>query len=306
MLRVCLSYIHYPMAIGRFFDNALRCRDDIELVTIGPYSGSWIPWNGGMNVPQKYAKSPDIPLPFQMSGATHTFPIDYIENLLPWQPDLWIQVSSGWQYKGKPSCGKNFIIGTDPHVISYSYQRTIADKFFCMQTPYIKDGDIYLPYAYDPAVHFSGDIHLPSERGEYYDVCLFGIHYRERNQIVQGLREKGIRVNYDIGHIFDEYRALHIQAPVGINWSSKQDLTARVFELLAMKRFAVVNDVPDLHSFFKNGRDLIAVKSVEEAIEAVVYYLDDHEARYNITCDGFKAVKDHTWDARITQILDSI
>lgn len=299
MLRVCLSYIHFPMAIGRFFENALRRRDDIELVTIGPYSGSWIPWNGGMNV-QKHTKPPDIPLPFQRNEPILVSSINYVENLLPWEPDLWIQVSSGWQYKGKPSYGKNFIIGTDPHVIDYSYQRTIADKFFCMQTPYIEVGDIYLPYAYDPQVHFV------EEKSQTHDVCLLGIHYRKRDQIVQGLREKGVKVNYDLGPIFDEYRISYMQAPIGINWSSEQDLTARVFELLAMKRFAVVNDVPDLHSFFKNGRDLIAVKSAEEAIEAVIYYLDDHKARNSIARDGFKVVQEHTWDARITQILDSI
>lgn len=297
MLKVCLSYIHYPMAIGRFFDNALRRRNDIDLVTIGPYSGSWIPWNFGMNTPSKYAKSPDISLPFQINSPVQTFPIDYIENLLPWQPDLWIQVSPGFTYRGKPSHGKNFIIGTDPHVIDYSYERTISDKFFCMQAPYIKNGDVYLPYAYDSQVHF------PEDQPQNYDVCILGIHYHERNQIVDGLKERGCNVNYGLGPIFDEYRKLYNQAPIGINWSSKLDLNARVFELLAMRRLAIVNNVPGVSAHFRNGRDLVAVESIKEAVEAVVYYLDTDEERCRIAQNGFETVQEHSWDNRVSEIL---
>lgn len=301
-LRVVLSFIFYPMSIGRFFENALRCRDDIELVTIGPYSGSWIPWNGGMNVSQKYAKLPDIPLPFQKNGPILLPSVDYIENLIPWKPDLWLQVDAGFHFKGKPSKGKSFIVATDPHVLNYDYQRSISDKFFCMQTPYIKQAsnDIYLPYAYDPTIHF------PEKQPHNYDVCLLGLHYPERDQIVSGLRDRGIKTHYDLGPMFDEYRNLHNQAPIGVNWSSKQDLTARVFELLAMRRLVVTNDVPDLSNFFRAGRDLVAAQSVDEAIEAVVYYLSDDKLRHSTAQNGWKTVQEHTWDNRISQILSLV
>lgn len=305
MFKVVLSYIHYPMAIGRFFDNALRHRNDIDLVTIGPYAGSWIPWNGGMNVPQRYAQEPDIYLPFQIGAPVQPVPISYAENLLPWMPDLWIQVDAGFGFVGRPSVGKNFIVGTDPHVLDYSRQRAYADKFFCMQTPYIKDGDIYLPYAYDPQIHFLEEKPQMYEP-QIYDVCLLGLHYPERNEIVNGLRSKGVSVLYDLGPIFDEYRKFTNQAPIGINWSSKLDLNARVFELLAMKRLAIVNDVPDLSKFFVDGKDLVIAQSPSDAIEKTIYYLNSIEDGYKIAQNGFETVREHTWDDRISRILHFI
>lgn len=303
-LRIVLSFIFYPMAIGRFFENALRRRNDIDLVTIGPYSGSWIPWNGGMNVSQKYAKEPDIYLPFQIGMPIQSIPIGYAENLLPWQPDLWIQVDAGFGFIGRPSVGKNFIVGTDPHVLDYNRQRAYADRFFCMQTPYMKDGDIHLPYAFDPQVHFLEG--QSSDHEKFLDVCLIGLHYPKRNQIVDRLRARGINVYYDLGPVFDEYRSIHNQAPIGINWSSKLDLNARVFELLAMRRLAIVNDVPDLPNFFRNGKDLVIVQSIKEAVEAAVYYLSDTELMNYTAQSGFDRVQEHTWDNRISQMLQFV
>jgi hypothetical protein len=68
-IKVALVGIYYPMAMLRYFERALERRDDIELVTAGPYTGTYIPWSGGMTVLPKYAKPP-----------THVLPPDFIRN----------------------------------------------------------------------------------------------------------------------------------------------------------------------------------------------------------------------------------
>ena len=295
-MKIVLSGIFYPMAILRYFEAALGRRDDIELFTVGPFTGTWIPWANGMHLPIKYAKQPDLVLPKMQNYV----PIGFVESKLPWQPDLWLQIDAGFHFHGKPAKGKNVIVGTDPHVLNYDQQRTFADTFYCMQTPYQKDGDSYLPYAYDPIWH------APEEQPQKNDVCLIGLHYDQRNKLVDRLRANGLSVYYDLGPCFDEARALYNQAPIGLNWSSLEDLTARVFELLGMKRLAVVNRVPDLDLFFDDENDLLIFDTLDDAVDIVVWHNENRLRAEQIAEQGHEAVKPHTWDARIETILNEL
>lgn len=253
---------------------------------------------GGQHLAPKYAIQPDLAFP--MGNEPLVIPISFIESKLPWIPDLWLQIDAGFYFRGKPSYGKNVIVGTDPHVLNYDTQRKLADTFYCMQACYSKPEDEYLPYAYDI------EWHRPEEQPQNYDVCLIGLHYPNRNRLIEALRGRGVKVYYANGPVFDEARSLYNQAPIGLNWSSLNDLTARVFELLGMRRLAVVNRVPDLERFFKPWIDLIAFDKLEEAVEAVVHYRDYPDDAKTIAENGYRAVQPHTWDARIEQVLSDV
>lgn len=298
MIKIVFSQIFYPMTMGLWLLRALQRREDVELYTVGPYTGAWIPWAGGMSVPNRYVTPPALPLPWQ--GGLPVIPIDFIERHLPWQPDLWLQVDAGWYLRGKPKHGKNVIVGTDPHVLNYDAQRQLADTFYCMQTPYMKDGDKWLPYAYDPTVHYEES--QPLE----FDACLVGLLYQEREQLIARLRENRLDVHYSIGEIFDEYRELYNRSIFALNWSSRQDLPARVFEGLAMKNVVVSNRVPDLQTLFTEGKHYIGFDSIGEAVEQIVYFNDKEDEAFEIAQAGYEAVKSHTWDARIGQILGDL
>jgi len=300
-MKVCLAGIYYPFAILRYYEAALRRRKDVELFTVGPYTGCWIPWDGGMNLPQKYAGRPNMALP--NAHTFRTLPVTFVEAKLKSRgfiPDLWLQVDAGFHLIGRPQHGKNVIVATDPHVLNYDKQRAMADTFYCMQATYAKPGDEYLPYAYDPMWH------APEDQPREFDACLLGLHYRQRIEWVRQLRARGVTVHFSIGPVYDEARVLYNQAPIGLNWSSLLDLNARCFELLGMGRLAVVNQVPDLGRFFLDGRDLVTFETMEEAVEKVVYYRDHPAEAAQIAGQGMKAVKPHTWDARIEQILREI
>lgn len=186
--------------------------------------------------------------------------------------------------------------------LNYDYVRSISDKFFCMQTPYMKDTDIYLPYAYDPIWH-GYDSSIDSKE---YDLVFCGLQYKQRVEIFEYLKLRGYNIINTIGPAYNEAKLLYHKAPMSINWSSKLDLTARVFELLGMKRLAIVNRVPDLSKFFTDKKDLVVFETMVQVASKVIYYLENPDKAKEIAENGHETVKDHTWDNRIKSILEYV
>jgi len=307
---LCLS-LWYPLSMSRYFEKALRHRYDVELITTGVYTGSWIPWLGGMNVPEKYAIPPDLPLPFRNDIGQINY--DLIRAMLPagWVPDITLCIDAGIHWKYKPPEGLVVHIATDPHALNYDYQRSISDKFFNMQACYSQQGDIYLPYAYSQYDHYPM-WEVPEQATSYYpdrqvikdtDAVLIGMPYAHRVQWVDELRKRGVSVIFENGPIFDEARALYNRGRIGLNWSSLNDLNARAFEIPAMKLYPVVNFVPDMerheslyyHSTFQD---------LNEAIEMVMYAKEHPEETKELAEKAYQAIQGQTYDARISQLLD--
>jgi glycosyltransferase involved in cell wall biosynthesis len=306
-MNVVLSGIYYPMAILRYFEAALRRREsqqkDINLFTIGPYTETFIPWNGGMDLPVKYAKPPDFCLP-KNGMSTGGLPYSYLETHVPFKPDLWIHVDAGLKFGGRPENGTFVVIGTDPHVLDYDIDRKAADVFFCMQTPYMKAGDEYLPYGYDPVWHAPPEKDLTVD----FDVALLGLHYQERNSLMFALQQKGVRIKYELGPVFDEARDIYNRSFMVVNWSSKLDLTARVFEGAALGNLVVCNDVPDLKKFFESGKEVVTFTDMNEALEKIQYYLKNPLEGEEIARAGRAKCLAHgySWDERIDQVLATV
>lgn len=293
--KVVLSGIFYPMAILRYFEAALKRRDDIELTTAGVYTGRTIPWKGGMVLSKRYAKAPDVVLP---AACKKGVPLAMARAKLDFRPDLWIQIDAGMWLEGKIPRVQNVVVGTDPHVLDYERQRKTADKFFCMQKCYSQKGDVYLPYAYDPVWH------KPETHMKRFDACLLGLHYKQRDQWVRELRKLDIKVIYELGPVFEEARSLYGQAKVGLNWSSRDDLVARVFEVMAMGLPLVTNKVPDLKDFFTPGSEFAMFHDLQGAVNWVVDLANNQHMAGEMARRGLEAVKPHTYDARVQQILE--
>lgn len=294
-VNIVLSGIFYPVAILRYFLAALQRRDDVNLFTVGAFTGTYIPWGGGMRLPPEYVYKPDVSL----GTRPVNLPIGLVEHQIPFLPDIWIQVDAGMHFIGHPAHGRNIIIGTDPHVLDYSDARRYADEFYCMQSPYMQPGDRYLPYAYDPVYHAAAGEIGGRKR---YDVSLIGLHYPNRNRIMIAVGNMGLRTFYSVGQAYGDAARIYHDSLMGLNYSSRDDLTARVFELAAMGVHVIANDVPDLHRFFAPS-DLSIVSSPDEAIEKIVYYADRPDESAKIARRGHKAVAPHTWDARVETII---
>ena len=121
-IKVLLLSIHYPFAIKSYFERALMRRPDVDLVTVGPYTNTWIPWMGGMTLDVKYASPPTIPLPFPPNVGTVSY--DLVRAQLPnsWKPDIVLTIDAGVCWSSKPHEGIIAHVATDPHVINYDYQ----------------------------------------------------------------------------------------------------------------------------------------------------------------------------------------
>jgi len=299
-IKVALIGIYYPMAMLRYFERALKRRPDVELITAGPYTGNWIPWNGGMTLLPKYDKTPNFALPKDFIRSGKVSPQIFQADERFADVDLWLEVDAGFYLDPRPETGIVAHVATDPHALNYDRQRQLADYFFNMQTPYMKDGDHYLPYAYDPTVHY------PKEETVGHDVCMIGLHYPQRTELVNRLLSKNLRVFYTIGPIFDEYREAYNKSLVGINWSSKLDMNARVWELAAMGVLAVENTVPDMRSYFVPGEHYLEFTDVNGAEKQVLLALSDKEMMQEMVDRAYSKVQPHTWDARIQQILERV
>lgn len=166
----------------------------------------------------------------------------------------------------------------------------------------MQSGDELLPYAFDPTVHFS-----MSDVEKEYDCSLIGLHYPQRDELIRRLRGLGIKVNYSIGSIYDEYRIENNKATIGLNWSSLEDVTARVFEIMAMKLVPVLNRLNGLDALgFEDGRHYLGFDTVSEAVEKVQWALENPELANQIALGAYQKVnqEDWTYDNRVRQILD--
>ena len=309
-IKVLLLYIVYPLAMGTYFKRALERRDDVDLKVTGVYTANWIPWKGGMELPMKYALPPDIPLPFNPNIGEINYELVKAQ-LGEWIPDIIINVDAGLHWKYKPADGLVVTIGTDPHVLNdfYDTPRKYSDLFFNMQKCYSKLADFYLPYAYDPTVHypiqvlhqdgveFDGTLH---DKVKDTDCVLGGMPYENRVKWVEELRKRGCNVLFENGPIMDEYREMNNRARIGLNWSSLDDLNARAFELAAMGLAPVMNVVPDLA---EAGIECATFRTMEEAIEAVMYLKEHDDKRIELAGNAYRSVQGQTYDARIDTVL---
>lgn len=305
-IKVLLHYIVYPMALATYFKKALEHREDVDLKVAGPYTGAWMPWTdaqhpSGMMLPKKYDITPDIPIPFAPNVGEYNYEIVQ-SQLGDWHPDLIIQIDAGLHFKYKPNEGMVVTVGTDPHVLNdwYDVPRKYSDKFFSMQQVYAKSGDIYLPYAYSQYDHYPDDIINPDDA---VDAVLVGNIYAQRVEWVDRLRKLGIRVEHQLGVVFDEARALYNRGRIGLNWSTLDDLNARAFEIPAMKLAPVMNYVTDLHRFLTPNFHYLEFSNMEDAIAQVLWFKTHPEDCRVYAERAYNAIQGETYDARVDQIL---
>jgi len=233
--------------------------------------------------------------------ANHYIHPGMIPNL-PTDIDLWLQVDAGWHFSVRPPAKIVALVETDPHVLkaSYSMPKSYSDVTFCMQTPYMETVEVYLPYANVPTKFY------PDARPFNYDAPLIGLHYPQRDKLVAALRSVGKTVYYDLGVVYDEYREMYNSSHVALSWSSMQDTPVRVFEAMGMFTPLVSNRTPDLVRIFKEGEHFLGFDTAKEAVEQVNRLQSDSILSVQLAKNAYKEVlANHTWDHRITQILNN-
>lgn len=301
MVKILVLSIWYPLSMSRYFERAMKRNKNIDLITTGPFTGNWIPWMGGMTLPEKYAIPPDISLPFPPNVERVNY--ELVKANLPtgWVPDIVVSIDAGINWVRKPVDGFVATIGTDPHVIDYSHARSMG-KMFNMQKFYMEPNDVYLPYAYDPKAHYSENL---EDSEKVHDAMLIGMPYTHvpRAQWMDELRKHGVSVCSENGPVFDEYRQIASRSRIGLNWSSSNDLNARFFEIPAYGLPMVSNVVPDANLFLEDGEDYLGFISLSEAIDRVMYLRNNPTVASRIALKGYNKIKPHTYDERVKQFV---
>lgn len=292
-MKIALTYLKYPMCIGTYFEQAFR-ETEHEVITVCPYTGRWIPWSGGVLLPQKYAIPPDYEIPLEGYSFAEA------EELVASHIDLWVSIDAGYHLKGKPARATSVWVATDPHSQNYDEQRKQADLFFNMQRCYMQRGDIWLPYAYSPRWHY------PVEAEREHDVMFIGAPHPKRVAILLLMSQEGYKTHYVYGVVFDEARERYAKTRLIFNWSVARDTNARVFEAMAMNRPLVTNYTPDLDLLFTDEMHYMGFGGVDECLEKMDWLLRHPDARKAMAQTAFKAALPHTYNARVKQILGMV
>lgn len=309
-MNIVIAGTHYSVTAAlMYISRAFKRRADCNVITVGPYPGLWMPWTTkegvtGMKMPDSYDQQPDILLPYD--GGIQTAPISYIESRLPdgFVPDLWLDVNAGFSLDGRPKNGIRARFLTDPHTGLrglYNNNAHYYDYTFNPQQNYSQAGEIYLPYAADSEWHSRiPDLEI------LYDVALIGNIYSHRISLMNKLAGN-FRTFFQLGPAQEDARRIYSQSFIGINWSSLDDLTARVFELMSLGCVPLVNRVSRLGELFEENVHFIGFSSEDEAINKVVEMMARPEAAKKVakTAQEFIITGKHTWDDRVATILQT-
>lgn len=206
---------------------------------------------------------------------------------------------------------------SDTH-LGYDYRLETAKKFdfvFCAQKramqEFIRDGVdpkkvFWLPHAVEP------DCYKPYPIIEKYDWSFIGyMNCPERVELLDRFCREfpkwyiGWRQPEWPGYnVLDDVARKFSQAKIIPNRTIKDDISMRVFEALATKRFLLNNALPTLPELLEPGKHLVTYQSVDEAVSLAKEFLADDDRRNAIAQAGYEEVlAKHTYRHRVETIL---
>lgn len=107
----------------------------------------------------------------------------------------------------------------------------------------------------------------------------------------------------------EEERELHRSSTIALNIHNHRiglyDLNERTFKIPASGGFEIVDNVPALHKYFKDGVDITIAKDTNDWFGKIEYYIKYPDKRLPIIQAGKeKVLKEHTYHNRVNQFLD--
>jgi hypothetical protein len=292
---------HYAVCSGRYITDAFK-RLGHDVRHTGAPMGRSI-W--GLTLPAEYEWTPDA-----------------IED--GWTPDLIVVADSDptalvHTAKTYPPPKVPVVVwGVDNHVRDYRFVN--ADHYFLahfhpsiMQWQVdvlykpsggnvygiVKDTDMtHLPCAYDP-VYFTPS-QIPYEEREY-DVCMIGVTYPHRAEIIKRLKAAGIKVLWGTGLVFENYAAVYQNSRISLCLSVAHDVGQRIFETAAMGCCVLSDPCPDFDILKPEG--VIVMEAGTRISEAVQTILSQPSVAQTAIAKSMAWVKNQTWDARAQVVL---
>lgn len=185
---------------------------------------------------------------------------------------------------------------------------------------------VYVPFGYDPAVHFP---ECPANADEAMiwrsDVVFAGGADRDRLSYLEALAEKPDLNLHLYGGYWNRNRRLHphwrgfalerdYRLALGgskialclVRRANRDGHVMRTFEIPACGVFMLAERTDEHLELFEEGKEMACFASPEELVRKVQYYLAHESERHKIAAEGYRRVieSSHTYQDRVEQILE--
>ncbi len=150
------------------------------------------------------------------------------------------------------------------------------------------------------------------------EVTFVGQNYSKRGELVPMLKKKGIDIQcFGDGWLngwvsFEKMVEIYNRSKINLNFSGSalgptKQVKARVFDILSCGGFLLTEHAPGLERYYRKGKEIETFHDIDEAVEIIVYYLDDEEARAQIAEAGYqRTLKEHTYQHRFRKLFNDI
>lgn len=179
---------------------------------------------------------------------------------------------------------------------------------------YLTEGipSVYCPMASDP------ERFKPYPESEKrYDVSFVGSKYGLRAKIVNAIIQAGIHVDAfgpgwpngpadadQSAEIFGRSRIILGMGTIGHN-DDLFTIKIRDFDAPMAGALYVTHRNPDLLQLYREGEEIACYLTIEECVHKIRYYLNHPEERIRVAAAGrARAVRDHTWEARLAHAFE--
>lgn len=311
---------HYPVCSARYATDAfIRLGHTVKHVGTPMERQIW-----GMQVPEEYAWTPD-----------EAFIKEQVELIIFMDSDPAVLDLAQKYREGLPKRTPVIVWGVDNHV--RDYRRPYFAHYFLahksvsvMEWEYREASPSYaptgmspmatahlpaealltrqhrdmtwLPCAYDPVAFPPSPIPW-NERA--YDVCMIGVMYPKRWELVNAMRQAGLKILAGTGLIYDAYRDAYHNSRVALVSSACGDLPIRLFEGMGMGCAVLGDYMADFHLLEKKPAPGMVYTSAQEAVDFAKELnepgvgVEEHFAELSV-----EWASSHSWDKRAQVIID--
>jgi hypothetical protein len=231
-----------------------------------------------------------------------------------WTPELIVCADSAYAYSVSDELNIPYIVwGVDNHVRDYQLGVEWDHVFLAHHDgPALpvddSRGDMtWLPCAYDSEYFTPSPIPMADRE---YDVCMVGVGYGRRVEIVNAMQAAGLKVFAGTGLLYEDYRDAYHNSRISLCVSAAGDVAQRVFETAAMGCVLLSDPLTDSKRLatptfpFKHGG---YPTEAEMFVNAAKFYLSCGNEWLTSVAEVTKEwAQPHTWDARAQVVLDTM
>ena len=291
-MKILIVANHFFCCSARYAADAfVRLKHDVR--HIGPAMGNRI-W--GLSLPERYTWEPDDPFYQEeqwWDDGCHEADLCIVMDSDPAMLDF----VRGFDFTPR------VVWGVDNHV--RDYRRPWFQHYFLAHRgvslmPWYADGDLdreyddmtQLPCAAD-SQYFPRST-IPWEQ-RTWDVACLGVPYPQRMQLIDAMKNAGLKVIWGQGLVYESYASIYQDARVSLCVSAAGDVGQRIYETARMGCAVLSDPLRDLNW----PHPIIQYQNVEYAVK-IARSLQHDPARGEV-CAGWAI--NETWDARCQTLL---